>query len=272
MRLTLLQLPFIMQLGKLSKRSKFVALCGVLSLGLFIAFNLSPEPRLILILALSFLSSLGLFFSLYQDIKGTFFLPLLVLPFLFTMAFGVFFDLLPARFLTRIILTIFFGVGTYAMYLVHNIYAVASSRTIKLLRAAHSTGLLLTFATYLFLANSIFSLHLFLPYNVLLTFLLSIFLILPTIWSVNLEIALTRMTIIFTILLGLVLAELALALNFWPATPIVAAIFLAGNFYALMGLSQAWFERRLFKNTLWEYLGVSIIVFLVLLTQTKWGG
>lgn len=259
----------------ISKRGKFVLATLFLSIGLFVSQMLPSQERIILVLILSLFASLVLLVILYEDIKGTSWLTwvgLSLLPFFYTLAFGFFYLLLPARFLTRITLTTFFAVGIYALYLSHNIYAVAGIRTIQLLNAARSVGFLLTVLTHFFLTNLIFSLHLVPPITFLLIFLITAILIFPIAWSVNLESGITKQVLSFTLTLALVIAQLALALSFWPVTPTVAGLFLSGNFYTFVGLSQAWLERRLFKNTMWEYIGVAIIVLLVLLTRTKWGG
>lgn len=261
----------------ISKRRKFVIVTLVLFLGLFGSEYLDFGARIVSILALSLLASLSLFVVLYQDIKSSLknysvLAGLFLLPFLYTLAFGSFYFLLPARFLTRITLSTLFAVGLYALYLSHNIYAVAGIRTIQLLNAAHSVGFLLILVTFFFLSNIIFSLHLVPPLALLLVFLLSLILIFQVIWSVNLEEKITKTILTLVLVLALVVTELSLVLNFWPVSPTVAALFLSGNFYTFVGLSQAWLERRLFKNTLWEYVGVAIIVFLLLMTRTKWGG
>jgi hypothetical protein len=67
------------------------------------------------------------------------------------------------------------------------------------------------------------------------------------------------------------LLEAAGALWFWPSSPTVIALFLTGFFYTLVGLSHVWFERRLFKGVLWEYVWVGVVVFFVLNLFTHWG-
>lgn len=248
----------------LSKREKFVIATLFLFSGLFISQNLSASPRIVLVLILSVLSPLFLFFILYPDLKENLSVGLanlFILPIFFTLAFGFFYFLLPERFLTRIVLSSFFGIGIYALYLSHNIFIVATSKTIALVNAARSVAFLLTVLTHFFLSNVIFSLHLAPPLLTFLSLLISFFLILGTLGRIR-----------EAVILSLVIGEIALMLNFWPANPTVAALFLSGNFYTFVGLYQAWLERRLFKNTLWEYILVSIIVFLVLLRWTKWGG
>ncbi len=255
----------------LSKRAKFVIVTLLQAGGFFAFLYFDADSRLISYIILSLTASLSLFLILLDDLKLGPQLLLLVLPLFYTLAFGLFYSLLPARFLTRLILTSFYGVGLYALYLSHNIYAVAGARTIQLLKAAHSVGFLLTVLTHFFLMNVIFSLHLVTPLVLGLVLLLSFSLILPIMWSVTLEEYLSKQVTVFSAMLALVIGQLSLMLSFWPAHPTVGALFLSGNFYTYVGLSQAWLERRLFKNTLWEFVGVAIIVLLVLITFTKWG-
>lgn len=256
----------------LSKRTKFVVATVFLTILLFVSFHLNLQFRIIFVSVIALLSSLALFIILYNDLKQRSQLLLLILPLFYTLAFGFFYWLLPARFLTRAAVASFYSIGLYALYLSHNIYAVAGIRNIQLLKAAHSVGFLLTVLTHFFLINIFLSLHLTTIYNFVLALFLSFILTLPLIWNINLESSISKRVIIFSSMLAFVIGQLALILTFWPAHPTVAALFLSGNFYTLVGLSQAWLERRLFKNTLWEFVGVAIIVLLVLVVFTKWGG
>ncbi|MCL5435015.1 MAG: hypothetical protein M1405_01365 [Patescibacteria group bacterium] len=56
-------------------------------------------------------------------------------------------------------------------------------------------------------------------------------------------------------------------MNFLSALP----YFLTGIFYSIVGLSQAWFEKRLFKSVIVEYAWVALVVFIVLVVFTTWG-
>jgi len=69
----------------------------------------------------------------------------------------------------------------------------------------------------------------------------------------------------------LCLVELASVAWFWPSSPTVIALFLAGILYTMVGLSHVWFDKRLFRNVMWEYVWVGVIVFFVLLLFTSWG-
>lgn len=259
----------------ISKRKKFVIAVALLVLGIFISEYLSPVARIVLVSTLSILANFFLFIILYEDIKDTswqFKFGLFILPWLCTLAFGLIYFLIPVRFLTRLAVSALFAVSIYALYLSHNIYAVAGIRTIQLLNAARSVGFLLSVLIHFFFINLIFSLHPIAPITFILVSLLTFFLAYPIVWSINLEGKFKRSVINLTLVLALVVGELSLALFFWPSSPTIAALFISGSFYTFVGLAQAWLERRLFKNTLWEYVGIAIIVFLVLLTWTKWAG
>jgi hypothetical protein len=71
---------------------------------------------------------------------------------------------------------------------------------------------------------------------------------------------------------ALVLAELALALFFWPAGVVVGSLFLTIALYLLLGLGQAKLEGRLFGQTVREHLTLGILVFIGMFLATRWGG
>lgn len=255
----------------LDKRKRFVLAVGLLALGLLISQFMTGFGRVVASLILAILSGSSLFVIIYQDIKGTFSYPLFILPLLYTLSLGLFYFLVPERFLTRIIVTIFFAVTTYALFLSHNIYAVSSIRTIQLLRAAHAVSFFLTAIAFFIFVNIIFTLHL-MPYMLLgLVFIISFPLIVQILWNINLEGSISKDVLFFSLSLSFIIGQIATMLSFWPTSPTVAALFLSGNFYTFVGLSQHWLERRLFKGILWEYIWVILIVFLVLIFTTKWG-
>lgn len=253
------------------KRKKFVLSVLLLSSGLLISQFLRGGERVILGIFLSILAVVSLFLSIYEDIKGTFHYPIFILPFFYTLALSLFYFLLPERFLTRIAVTIFFAMTIYSLFLAHNIYAVSSIRTVQLLRAAHAVSFFLTIIAFFILVNMVFTLHL-MPYVLfVLLFGASFILIIQILWSTLLEASFSPIVLFFSLGLSLILAEIGTMLSFWPVLPTVAALFLSGNFYTFVGLSQHWLEKRLFKGILWEYIWVVIIVFVVLIFTTTWG-
>lgn len=72
-------------------------------------------------------------------------------------------------------------------------------------------------------------------------------------------------TINWVTVLALCLFELSIVLWFWPSTPTLISLFLTGIFYTIIGLSHAWFDRRLFRGVMWEYIWVGALVFFMLI-------
>lgn len=252
-----------------NKRQRLVLSVIVLSIGLFVAENILGKSGIYMVFILSLLTDLFLFFSLREDLKGNFLIPIFILPFFFSLAFGLFYLLVPARLITRVLMTGLYGVGLYSLFLSENIFTVSSMRTIALLSGARTVSFTLTLVSYFFLSNVIFSLHL----NVILTlsfiFLFTFPLILHALWThtLNKEFLSERL---WAFVLSICMFELAALLWFWPSTPTLNALFLTGVLYTVVGLSQVWIERRLFKSVIWEYFLVSMIVFIALVLYTSW--
>src|SRR3990167_7401521 len=144
----------------LSKRQKFVLTVLFMSIGIFISTYLSGINLIITSIFLSFLGIILLYFTLRSDISGTFYYPILILPFFFTISFSLFYPLIPARLLTRIIVVLLYAFGLYSLFITQNIFAVSAIRTITLLRSARIVSFVLTIVVLFLLTNIIFSLAL----------------------------------------------------------------------------------------------------------------
>jgi len=258
-------------LTSLNKRERLIFSVIVLSLGLFIAEHLLGKSGIFTVFTIAIVTDLLLFLSLYSDLKENTFLQIFILPFFFSLAFGLFYFLVPIRYLTRIFTTSLYAIGLYSLFLSENIFTVSSIRTIALLTSARTVAFVITLVSFFFLSNVLFSLHtqliLFLP----LLFLFSFPLCLHSIWTYTLEKKLFQ-NIYWPLVLTFIILEVGSILWFWPSTPTVLSIFLTGVFYTTVGLSQVWFERRLFKSVMWEYIWVSCIVLVMLLLFTSWTG
>jgi hypothetical protein len=91
-------------------------------------------------------------------------------------------------------------------------------------------------------------------------------------WSVNLEEKITGQIFFYSLALSLILAEGILAFSFWPVTVSVGSLALITIMYVLLGLTQHHLSQRLFKRTINEYLTVGIVVLIVTMLTTHWGG
>jgi hypothetical protein len=256
----------------ISKRQRFVIGVICLSLGLFLSGNNQIGKYAFQIaLTLAFVTDIFLLWGVYTDLKENFAGSVFILPFFFSLAFGLFYFLIPARFLFRLVMVMLYAFGLYSLFLVQNIFTVSSIRTIALLSGARIVSIVITLLSYFFLSNILFSLHLsifpMLGLFTVFTYLLAYQSIRTYALQKNGYPSLPQ----WTAGISLCLIEAAAMLWFWPSSPTVLAIFLAGFFYTLVGLSHIWFERRLFKGVLWEYLWVGVAVFFILVAFTAWG-
>lgn len=254
---------------QISKRQRFVIFVVFLSIGLFLTEYILGKSGFYITILLSLLTSGFFLLSMWKDLKGNFTLYLIVLPFFYTLAFGLFYFLTPTRILSRLVLTGLFGIGLYSLYLSLNIFTVASIRTIGLLSSARTVTFIITLISFFFLTTTIFTLHA--PIYIVgpMVFICSYALIAQSIWAATLEKS-VKANALWILFLAFSLFELSLVLWFWPATPTLIALFLTGFFYTIVGLSHIWFEKRLFKGIVWEYVWVAVFVFCVLLLFTSW--
>lgn len=272
----------------MSKRARFV-LAAVIIAGLLFASRLIvPESRLTAIIGVGALSYVITAWVLFEDLKGIEWLMIMILPVLYTLGAGLFSLFLPefvprilnwrleaemAKLAAGVIRTLFwtgFGVGLYALFLTENIFSVAAIRTIQLLRAAHAVGFLLTLVTGLLLFQSIFSFKFEFWWSTLLVWIISFLLFLQGNWSMFLKEGINKKIFLYSILSSLIIAQMALALSFWPIKAFSASLLLISGVYVLLGLSQLYLVERLFKNQINEYLVVGVLVLIASFLVTSW--
>ena len=256
----------------MSKRQKFLITSALLSLGFIVMQFLEGGMRFIAIGGLSVLT-LGLFtWSLREGLGKNMTLLSLVLPVAFTLGVGIFWFLLPASPFTRLPVIAFYAIGIYVLCLTSNIYTVGAIRTIGLLRAARGVGFVLTLVTSFLIFDAIFSLRTFPWVTSGLVAFCSFLLLSQGFWAIPLETSFSRQLFSLAAVSSLVLAELAIAIFFWPTSVVVGSLFLTIALYLLLGLGQAKLEGRLFAQTVREYLTLGVLVFLGMFLATRWGG
>lgn len=254
----------------ISKRQMLVFFSILMTGGLTVSLMSEGRSLYLLSFLLAIVASLTTIWVLRHDLAGIKYFVLPILPFFFTFAMALFFQLLPARWLTRLPFMAVYGISIYLIFLNQNVYNIAAIRTIALLRAAHSVGLLFTLISVFIISNVVFSLR----FNfVILTLILSficLLMIFQTLWSFELEDLLTKRLLKMSLVLGLIVSQVVLGLSFWPAEPTVSAIVVTTTVYVLLGLSQAYYADRLFRRTAVEYLSLGAGVFLLLFLTTSW--
>jgi hypothetical protein len=254
----------------MTKRMKLVIVAVALSLGLLGIQLIDVDARYQAIGLLAGVAYGLSAWALFNDLKGTEWLTVLILPVLYPVAVALFYFLLPVRLLSRVMILSIFGIGMYALLLTENIFSVAAIRTIQLLRAAHAVGFLLTLLVAFFLWDTLFSFRLAPWWNALGVGITSLPLVLQGLWSVNLEEKISREVVNSSLGLSWGLMSLALMISFWPVTITIASLFLVTGLYVGLGLIQNRMSGRLFKKTISEYLWVSGLVVGLTFLLARW--
>jgi len=261
----------IQRLLNIKKRQKFVLSVVFLSM-FFFALQLLPDIQLFFAtLILAALTDLLLFLILKEDVRGTFFYPILILPFFYSLSFPFFYTLVPDRLISQLVITVLYAFGLYSLFLTQNIFAVSGIRTINLLRSARIVDFILTLLVLFFLYNYAFSLRQFFFVTPVMIFLISLFMNFESLWSYSLNKSQAGEVLVSSFVIAFSLMQLSVILMLWPVNAAIYSLFLTGIFYTFSGLSHAWFERRLFKGILWEYIWVCFISVLFLIVFSRWG-
>ncbi len=255
----------------MTKRRKFLLVAFLLTIGLLTTQLMQVDYRYQALIVLAFLSYGLSAWALFDDLKNIEWFTILCLPTLYPVAVGLFYFLLPEKFLSRAFMLSLFGVGMYALLLTENIFSVAAIRTIQLLRAAHAVGFLITLATAFFLFDTLLSFRLPFWVNGLMVIGITLPLLWQGLWSVELiEGRLSKQTTLFGLIIAICLGQMTGIISFWPVTIPVGSLFLVSMFYVALGISQQHFMGRLFRKTLYEYLAVGVVVLVTVVMLTKW--
>jgi hypothetical protein len=210
--------------------------------------------------------------SLQPGLNPEEFLTLLALPTLLTVGAVLLseqLNVVPWRYF----LPVAFGVGLYLTLLVENIFHVAASQVIPLLRAARTVGYLLTLGTMFILATLVFNLRMISYVNALVMFLVGGVVVSQALWSVrSLGMQKRGWLLSASLVSALVMGELALLLGFWPVRPLMAGLVMATMTYFLIGVVEHDWQNNLDRRTVIEYTVVGSLVLLLLIFTTSWTG
>ncbi len=251
------------------KRQKFVIGVLILTLGLLYTEFQFSRFGILVSLFIAILTDLFLFWALHRDIKDKFSYEIFILPFFYSLSFGLFCFLSP-NFYSKIAFAIVYAFGLYSLYLSQNIFVVSSTRTIALLSGARIVSFFVTLVSFFLLTNVVFTLHLIIFPILFLVLLYTYFLIYHSLWTYTLQ-KINKSLLMWVSALSLCIIELTTLLWFWPSKPPIIALFLTGFLYIVIGLTHIWFEKRFFKGILWEYAWVGFAVIIVLLVFSSWG-
>lgn len=255
-----------------TKRQKIILASVLVTFGLLSTQLTDFNLRFRFMAGLGILAGTLSLWALREGLNLTKAIILLILPTFFTIAVASFYFLLPVRWLTRLPVATFFGLTFYLLLLSQNVFNVAAIRTIPLYRAASTATFLFTLLSGFFIFNVIYAFKLLFLWNGIMVFAVSFPLILQLLWSIEMEDRVGLSVIVQSLILALVLGELALAFSFWPMATTIWSLSLSSSMYVLVGITTQVLRGRLDKRMVWEYLGIGTMVFLVSFLLTSWTG
>lgn len=259
---------------KFTKRQKIIAS----SLVFIFSFLVSTQRENIVFGQYYFIWAMGLLayclslWSFWDEMTKLKAAVVLILPALFAVgATGFYFTFREVRLITQIPTALILGFMFYALMLSQNVFNIAASRTIPLYRAASTTSFVFTLLTAFFLFGILYTLNLPFYWNFLIAFLISLPLVLQSLWTVEME-KVSPLVIAYSIILSLITAECALILSFWPVQPTIWSLFLATSIYLTVGVLTESMKERLDRRVAWEYIGVGVVVITFAFLATSWVG
>lgn len=256
----------------LTKRQKIIIAAVLVTVGLLSTQLTDFNLRFRFLLGLGIFTYLISLWALWEGISKVKALTLLILPTFFTLGVASFYFILPIRWLTRLPVALTFGLLFYLLLLSQNVFNVAAQRTIPLYRAAQTAVMLFTIITSFFVFAVLHAFNLLFFWNALGVAMLSFPLILQLLWSVEMEDYLNPSLVVQSLILSLVMGELALAFSFWPMGHLMWGITLSSALYILLGLVTQNLRKRLNRRVAWEYVGIGAGVLLVAFLTTSWTG
>jgi len=255
----------------LTKRQKIAISSVILAIGLYFLPIVEPRFKSYFLVGIIFGSYFLSVWSIYYQFAPFELISLFVLPVTLTASFGLFLNTFTVSSETRFILCLVYIGVMYTIMLSENIFGVSTERNIPLVRAARTVGYLAT----LFVSFSFFSLLFGLRPNFAVfaaaAAAISCLLFAQGLWQLELKETRLQRLIYFSLVGGLVVAEIAVALAFWPLDPPKIGLALTAAVYVILGLMQHNIREDLTRRTLLEYLFVGTAVVFLLAASTSWG-
>lgn len=261
----------------MSKRIKYFISSVIGALAYYLYLGLPVESKyyglmlMLVIVVFCFWFGLGIIFEASFETR----IMSVLLPLLWTIGFGLFSVLLPLNWLNILLITIFFGVILYIIFLAENVFLVAIGyRTVPLYRAAYTVSLILVLLISFFVFDSLFSFKLPFWGNMLGTTVLALLIFSYQYWAVAIELpddGKEKGKWPYILVPSLLLVELAGILSFWPVGVFKGSIYLVAAIYAITGLLQAEIRDRLFRGVVLNYSYIGVAVIMAIILVTRWG-
>ncbi|OGK17842.1 hypothetical protein A3G67_02850 [Candidatus Roizmanbacteria bacterium RIFCSPLOWO2_12_FULL_40_12] len=248
---------------RVEKRFRFVISVGIMTVAMLFATFFFFDKAWLFIPLFILISYCLVFYSILEGVEKLEWIMLFLMPVIFTVSLYFFYFLFPVRWLTRLPFVAIYAISFYALLLTSNIFNVGAEKNLQLYRAAFSVNYFFqTFVAFL-LFNILFSLRQDFIFNGLAVGVLVLPLAVQLLWSIKLDLALDRQIVLYGLFLALLLMQLGIFVSFVPFRSSVASLLLAASYYSFTGLTTAYLDNRLFKNTVREYLFVLAFVFAI---------
>ncbi len=255
----------------LTKRQKIAVSSTLLALSISLIPIIGDEnklPLLFLVITASYFLSL---WSIYGQLSAFELVSLFVLPVILTASFGLFLSEFDITAANRFILAIVYIVVMYIVLLSENIFTVSVERNIPLVRAARTVGYLATLFVSFAFFTLLFGLGLENYIFIIFSAIVSSLLFTQAFWQIELKDTDPTKLVYFSLISGLVTAEIAAALSFWPLDPPKIGVAITAAVYVLLGIIQHHIRADLNRRTVVEYLFVAAGVIFLLIGTTSWG-
>jgi len=256
--------------SRIEKRYRFVISATILTALVVISTFFPFNYALIFIPLLVMATYVLTYFSLLEGIEDMSRFGLFLMPVVVTIAFYFFYFLFPARWLTRIPLIVLYGISIYAMLLCSNIFNVGVEKNLQLYRAAFSINFFYHALSSFFIFNLLFSFQQIFLVNAVVVGVTGFVLGIHLFWTIKLNKHLEREILLYALLIGLILAELAAVISFVPLKIPIYSLFLTACYYSLSGLLYNYIDQRLFKETVREYATVLVFVCIITILSLSW--
>lgn len=255
---------------KVEKRLRLVFASIFLTFLMTLATFFYFDKALIFIPFLILSSYFFTYISLIEKIEKIGWINLFIMPSFLTISFYLFYFLFPSRWLTRLPFVIFYGVSIYAVLLCSNIFNVGVEKSLQLYRAAFSINFFYQTLISFLLFNVIFSLKEYFYLNMILTGIISFILSFQLFWTVRLDKNIEKDLVIFSLFVALVISEFAVLVSFIPLRSTISSLFLTGSFYSLSGIIYNYIDKKLFKETIREYIFVWVFILIITFFSISW--
>ena len=266
----LLQKIVIKPLSHIEKRIRIVISASLLTLMMFSSTFVFFDNGWFIFIPLFFIVTYILtFFAVLEGVSDIEWFTLFVIPVSISIVFYCLFFLFPSRWVTRIPFITMYGFTVYATLLCSNIFNVGVEKSLQLYRAAFSVNYFIH-AFLLFLTiNVLLSFKFNFIINAIITYGIIYMMAVQLLWTVKLRPNIEKISHYYAIYIALLVTELMIFLSFVSIQTTIYALFIAAIYYSLVGLVFNYYDQRLFKQTIREYVFVLIFVcIIVILTMS----